>query len=614
MLAVSIPQYAAAAPSTTAQGANCPAVLAAFMSGTGEGDQASNPAVPVGMLADTANALRTRFGDDVEVVFPASARSAFNKGLSYAQSKDAGTAALKDTLRSFTAQCRSSKATIVGYSQGADSAGDAVSEIGCRSDPITADRVIAVGLIADPRQGTKGGKLVGPPVAGTGIAGPRQEGFCGLSPVVAQFCDPADKYCSTDATQNPLIASLGRMLDPESGQQSPDGLTTDFSGADPAKLAENVATISERANSTDPADSQVVADAASSALGTLQPLSDVTAWAKSNPAVRQQLGTAPPDSLHAQAGGVLSTLESMDLPGAIGSLQTIGARIASATTPKTAGVAYSAGQLSDQTAPLTATPADQLSAVSGVLSVLKPSTLIGQVTNVVKNGADLAVNLPEILDRLNRVGPILLGPDTPAGKVEHLQAVFGELNNLLRPVVVLAAGVDLHMVSGLLSVLGPLDPSGLVSIAALVVDLLGNIDIVGLAKQFGQLQNDLWGVARAIASGADLVSVGASLLPIIPTALGFATIAVKALTGGTKSDPAALSGLPSAAGQLVSAQGADSLSALLTEGTDALQFFTSGAHQSYDTTAIDAAGRTAVQWLTQWLINRITAITRPVSR
>ena len=44
----------------------------------------------------------------------------------------------------------------------------------------------------------------------------------------------------------------------------------------------------------------------------------------------------------------------------------------------------------------------------------------------------------------------------------------------------------------------------------------------------------------------------------------------------------------------------------MAEGADALRFFVSGAHQRYDSTAIDTAGRTALQWLTEWLINRIT--------
>ncbi|WP_169823314.1 cutinase family protein [Aldersonia kunmingensis] len=610
--ALTLTPAAEVSASPAAEQAGCPAVMAAFMSGTGEGDERSSPETPVGLLAAPANALRARFGDRVQVAFPPSSRSAFNKGLSYAQSKTAGATALKDTLSGFFRKCPASKAALVGYSQGADSAGDVAADIGCGRGPITADRVIAIGLIADPHQGTQGGKLVGPPVTGTGIAGPRPDGFCGLSPVVAQFCDPADRYCSTNATQNPVIASLGRMLDPSNGRQSPEDLTTDFSAADPGKLADNVETIRAHAGSTNPADTTVVAEATRSALGTLQPLHDVASWAESNPGVHHELSTASPGSVQAQAGGVLATLESMDLPAAIGSLRTIGDRIAAATAPKAAGVEDVAGELSAQTAALTATPADQLSAASRVLSVLKPSTMIGQVTNVVKNGLDLAVNVPQILDRLNQVGPILLGPDTPVGKVDQLQRVFGDLNNLFRPIVVLAAGVDLHLVSGVLNMLGPLDPSGVVSIAALVVDLLGNLDVIGLARQFGQLQNDLWGVAHAIASGADPLSIGGSLLRLVPTALGFATIAVKALTGGTKIDPAALDGvLPSAAGQLVSAEGADSLSQLLGEGADALGFFTSGAHQSYDTTVIDAAGRTALQWLTQWLINRITPLAGP---
>ena len=168
----------------------------------------------MGVLSGPADTLRATFGDRVRVVFPASPRSAFDKGRSYAQSKTDGTTALKTALTAFFTDCPASKAALIGYSQGADSAGDVAADIGCRRDPIGPDRVIAVGLVADPHQGTAGGKLVGPQVSGTGIAGPRPGGFCAVSPIVAQFCDPHDRYCATDAATNPLIAGLGRLLDP----------------------------------------------------------------------------------------------------------------------------------------------------------------------------------------------------------------------------------------------------------------------------------------------------------------------------------------------------------------------------------------------------------------
>lgn len=575
LLAVAGASHASAAP---VQQHDCPAVLAAFMSGTGEGDERSDPTVPVGMLADTANGLRKQFGDDVQVVFPASPRSAFNKGLSYSESKSRGDAALRAVLAEFAARCPSSQVTVTGYSQGADSAGDVASSIGCKSDPIPAARVMAVGLVSDPRQGTAGGTVVGPKVDGTGISGPRPDGFCALSSVVAQFCDPGDKYCSTDAAKNPLIAGLGRMLNPESGGDTP-GLATDFTGADPEGLERDVAAAAGGS-----------VDAAGSALSTLRPLAEVSRWAEGNQAAREGLRSAPAGSPQQQAGGVLDTLASMDVAGAVSSLESVG----KAATPL----------LSGQVAPLTATPSDQLSTAVSVLGVLKPETMIGQVTNVVTNSVELAVNLPQVLDRLNRIGPIVLGPDTPAGKVDALHVVFGELNNLFRPLVIMAAGVDLHMVSSVLQVLGPLDVSGAVSLAAVVVGLLGNIDVVGIARQFGQLQDNVWGLARAVAAG-DLVGAGAALVGLIPTVLGFASLAVNALTSGTKTDVSELGALPAAAGKLATTQDATALGDLVSEGVDALKFFTSGAHQSYGSVPVDSSGRSALKWLLDWLTARI---------
>ena len=326
-------------------------------------------------------------------------------------------------------------------------------------------------------------------------------------------------------------------------------LVSDFSGADPGGLARNVDTITTRASSTDPGDTVTVATAASSLLRTLTPLAEVAEWARANPTVQHGLRTGATDSVDQQAARTLDTLQGMDLPAAIGSLHTIASVLPAATgsdsgkmpSPSAAGVDGTAGELANQLAPLTATPADQLATVTSFLAVLKPSVLIGQLTNAVTNAVSLAGNMPQILDRLAQIPPILTDPaGDPRGKVDALQQVFGDLNTLLRPVVVFAAGVDLHLVAQVMGLLAPLDTTGAVSIAATVVALLGNVDVVGLANQFGQLQNDLWGLARALASGADLIGIGTALVALVPTMLGFATIATKALTTGEKTPATAL--------------------------------------------------------------------------
>lgn len=64
--------------------------------------------------------------------------------------------------------------------------------------------------------------------------------------------------------------------------------------------------------------------------------------------------------------------------------------------------------------------------------------------------------------------------------------IAGDLNNAFQPLVKLAAGVDLKWISQILSVIP--DPAGYTQIAALVTSILGNVDIIRLANDVGQIQ------------------------------------------------------------------------------------------------------------------------------
>ncbi|WP_216896731.1 cutinase family protein, partial [Nocardia alni] len=171
----------AVAGAQTDQGSSqCPVVAGVFVRGTWEDSGQKNERVPVGLLAPVATQLAQRFGDRFAFRFPAYPAAAFN-GVTYGDSKVAGVAATRRVLRDFGTRCPATKFVIAGYSQGGDVAGDVAASIGCSGNPVPADRVLAVGIVADPHRSSGAGRLVGPAVPGSGIGGARAGGFCQLS-------------------------------------------------------------------------------------------------------------------------------------------------------------------------------------------------------------------------------------------------------------------------------------------------------------------------------------------------------------------------------------------------------------------------------------------------
>ncbi|MDG3010521.1 cutinase family protein [Rhodococcus sp. D2-41] len=114
----------------------------------------------------------------------------------YGASESQGVSNARGLVRDLAIRCPAARFGIIGYSQGADVAGDLAAEIGTGAGVIPPQRVSAVGLISDPRRSPLD-PLVGPPVGGGGAIGPRVEGFGWVSPVVRTFCSTGDLYCAT---------------------------------------------------------------------------------------------------------------------------------------------------------------------------------------------------------------------------------------------------------------------------------------------------------------------------------------------------------------------------------------------------------------------------------
>lgn len=649
-----VPAHAAPA---TAAASSCAKYVAIMAPGTWETNAAANPTTPVGMLATVGNALKQKYGNDIEVYYPAYAASAFDQGRTYADSKETGKSAINNIL---TAACATSKFLLSGYSQGADAAGDIAAEIGNGRGVVPAARILGVGLVADPHQGTAGGTVVGPKVDGQGIGGVRPEGFGSLAPVVKQLCNPTDLYCSTNAGKDGLLAGLGKVLankpvDPatsttngqtasgstavpsttvqggvtstgtqpvQSGGVSgfASSLVSDFSRVDLAGAANTASTLGERVATlpesvgTNRTQSQVasVGASATSLLNTLEPVADMQSVIAANPGIRSTLDTAPDGSAEAKTSTVLDALDQIDIPAVLSTATSIADTASSVLggTGTTAGLTDTAATLTGQVEPLQSVSSDALTSATQVLSLLKPKTVVNQVVNVATGFTSL--DYQGIVDNL-----IALPQKVAALDVAGSHTIAGDLNNQFAPIVKMAAGVDLHTLAALVAMIP--DPSGSAQIASLVLSLLGNVDVIRLANDVGAIQEVAWKILETgnLAAAAELLPIG----------LDLASVAVGVLTGSSKTSADQLgaqtqvTGQSAAIGQqastgdfaglagslfsLASSPGAGDAAELAGAGIDAATFFASGAHQSYGDFTVDSTGRSALQWLIDFFTQKI---------
>ncbi|QXF84357.1 cutinase family protein (plasmid) [Rhodococcus pyridinivorans] len=626
------PAIAHAAPT------DCVSSFNLFIPGTWETDENADPSQPVGMLKPVADALENTHGSAVEVyTLPYMAR-AFDNGHTYADSKADAVSKAKQVLADVAKSCPRTKFTMIGYSQGADAAGDIASDIGNGRGPIDASRVLAVGLLADPGAGTKGSATVGPRTSGQGIADPRPQGMGALSGRVASICDPGDLYCSIEKGSSPLLGSLGSILsksssvddvptaEPGGNTQLAAALTSDFSDADLPALGTKVSALGQQLTAPT-VDIDQVADTARSIANTLAPLIDLLSSGAANPAANGQLADAPVGTAEHNAGEVLTRAGQSDLESAFSAALEIAdtastlAGDASAGLPSSAPeiqtLADNANLLTGQVAPLVSTPVDALSSATSVLSVLKPTVVVNQVLGVATGVTSL--DLPGILDNL-----ALLPQKVAALDAHGAHQIAGELNNQFSPLVKMAAEVDMRWVSQILAVIP--DPSGATQIAALVSSILSNVDVIRLANIVGQIQEIAWAALEKIfpppGIAPDPVGAGAAMSGLLPVGLDLASVAVDMLSGKATKTPPELLGkqanavstsittqaanldLPQLSDSLVTlsqSQGAQDLAALVGEGLSAASFFTSGAHTNYNTLVVDNAGRNAIQWLSDWL-------------
>ncbi len=180
---------------TAAADPGCPSLYVVAVPGTWEtGDHRPEDMHGPGMLAGVTRGLPR----STEVDYVDYAATAFPwEGDVYGASKKQAIDNARGLLAAMVGRCAATHYAIVGYSQGADAAGDLAAEIGTGLGVVPPDRVAGVGLISDPRRSPLDVQ-VGPIVGGAGAGGPRPGGFGFISDRVRTICAAGDLYCSTE--------------------------------------------------------------------------------------------------------------------------------------------------------------------------------------------------------------------------------------------------------------------------------------------------------------------------------------------------------------------------------------------------------------------------------
>lgn len=213
--------------------AACPGIEAIAVPGTTQTSADADPAKPVGVLGDILEPLKkfTKKLDTYYAPYPATIVGGTDGG-GYRASKAAGIDSTNARLKQTASRCPRTVFLLSGYSQGADVAGDVAAAIGNNKGVIPANRLLGVGLVADPSQAPQGQPTIGLTKPGFGFAGVRSGGFGSLTQRngILSVCDPRDYYCNLPQGDLVMrfIGHLGSHLDAADPAGSAQKLSTIF--------------------------------------------------------------------------------------------------------------------------------------------------------------------------------------------------------------------------------------------------------------------------------------------------------------------------------------------------------------------------------------------------
>lgn len=359
----------AAADPAGPSSSQCAPVVAILTPGTWETHVGADPTKPVGMLAPIGQSLKKDYGSSVDVFYPAYSASAFDKGLTYAQSESSGIAAINQILQ----RCNGSQVLLSGYSQGADAAGDVASAIGNGRGVIPASNVKAVALLSDPKRGNNS-QSVGPKLNGQGILGARAGGFGSLAGIVKQICDPTDLYCNTNQVKDNFLSSVGKIVGgagiagANQAGANPNSMVSNYSNADFQGAPSTADMLKEQ---TSQLNSSTVTSAggagqlsnisslATQVLNTFAPVLNTQQFVQSTKGVQQALQSAPAGSAEQQANSLLGMFGKMNVAGIVQSassiVQQIGGVLGGSPASTPAPAAATPDAPAPQAAPVTTT-------------------------------------------------------------------------------------------------------------------------------------------------------------------------------------------------------------------------------------------------------------------
>lgn len=267
LAAVATTAYLSALPAGTAaaESADCPAVFALGVQGTGQSSPGQSVTDDTGFLsavftplqasADAAGVRVNREYIPYEASFGGFVAGSTNT--SYAQSVTGGVDRLKARISEISGQCKNTRFALVGYSQGAQVVSQVAQAIGAGSGALSADRVVAVALFGDPTRaanastfvgtggarrpapvpGTSGDALGGldeinssaPTGSGIGVSTEKSVSYGKLAGRVATFCTSGDLSCDAPADA-PLLHAVANVA------------ATVTNPGDPIQALQNIAT------------------------------------------------------------------------------------------------------------------------------------------------------------------------------------------------------------------------------------------------------------------------------------------------------------------------------------------------------------------------------------
>ncbi|MDF3285041.1 cutinase family protein [Gordonia sp. N1V] len=505
----------AGSAAAAASGGDCASYMVYLVPGTWETHKGADSSRPVGMLAPVGNRLVKDYGSQLRVVYPDYSATAFNSGLTYAQSERDGV----NTLVSLLKQCPDSRVMLGGYSQGADVAGDVAWMIGNGKGPIPASQVLAVGLLSDPKQGNA--PVAGPQPGGTGIAGTRPGGFGALASVTRQICAPGDLYCGLNKGRDSFLAGLGKVLGsssvpteatssspaPGAGQAQTASLTSDYGNADFPGAASTAQLLNSTANSA-AGDPQVLssgtgagelaqmATMAQQLLATFAPLADSQKFVKTTPGVANTLRSATPGSSLAQANTVLGSLGKVDVAGIVSNAtkitQMLGASLggsgANTSASSTEATSTSTGTSASGSTPAPAvTTAPSTSAgtdtTTAAAPTADPSAAATPNSGTVPTAPTVGEGTGAVVSGGSGTGSGTGSGAVSASDLTQLASTATQLAAQVAPV----GSVPAQQLSTASQVLGTLKPDSIINQALAVVSTVVGTDYTGIVNNLTRL-------------------------------------------------------------------------------------------------------------------------------